>query len=286
MTTKVGIVGAGKGGASILKALHGLPEIEIVGIADLKDDAPGMQMAKKMGVWTTRDIVELLNLPGLDIIIEATGSQKVLDLVYDKKPEAVTVVDSHVAKLMWVLVAGREEMLEMQRDQAQQLAAMADELTRAVEQVAATMEGVAKGAQILANGGAQLLGAAQKAREHLGETDEILRFIRNVAQQTKLLGLNAAIEAARAGEQGRGFTVVANEVRKLAENSTVSVEQISRIVSNIEKSMAEIIAAVEQTGAVTQEQAAATEEVSSAVRSLEQMAESLRMLAVKLGSAT
>lgn len=281
---KVGIVGAGQGGASMLKALHGLAEVDLLGIADINNDAPGMQLAREFGVFTTKSIEDLLKKPGLDILIEATGSQKVLEMVYAAKPATVTVVDSHVVRLMWLLVASREDMLEMQREQAHQLAAMADNLNSSVEQVGQTMEELARGAQALANGSTQLLGSAQKAREHLGETDEILKFIRNVGQQTKLLGLNAAIEAARAGEQGRGFAVVANEVRKLAENSSASVEQIAGIVSNIGKSMVDIFEAVEQTGSITQEQAAATEEVSSAVHSLEKMAEDMRILADKLGN--
>lgn len=63
--------------------------------------------------------------------------------------------------------------------------------------------------------------------------DEMLVSIENIAKQTNLLSLNANIEAARAGEYGRGFTVVAGEIRNLAENSTKSVNMISQILNSM-----------------------------------------------------
>jgi methyl-accepting chemotaxis protein len=147
---------------------------------------------------------------------------------------------------------------------AAELAAATLEQTTATSQTSANMEELSRGTTSIADTAASVAtqageirasiaiaqGEVKVAREgvlalaqRVGEIENILGLIDDIADQTNLLALNAAIEAARAGETGRGFAVVADEVRRLAERSKAAAAQIAKLVLGAqEQSQATVIA--------------------------------------------
>ncbi|WP_196590793.1 methyl-accepting chemotaxis protein [Pectinatus frisingensis] len=161
-------------------------------------------------------------------------------------------------------------------------AAANDNLIKAVKDVVSStqtayqsIEQVANSAGELAKSGQGSITEATNLKQKSGETAKVIEFINNIAQQTNLLGLNAAIEAARAGEHGRGFAVVAEEVRKLADQSKNATEQIHSILEEMNHGVAEIFKSIEAVGAISEQQAASTEEITATLAHITKAAKNL-----------
>jgi len=157
---------------------------------------------------------------------------------------------------------------QAQSDAVEKVADASSQIARAVESttqaIQAVNESAAKSAQIAEEGtqSVQLTllqmqtiqeavetsaGSVRQMQKYSEQIGEIVATIKDIADQTNLLSLNAAIEAARAGEHGKGFAVVAGEVRKLAEKSSAASAEIAGIVKDTQKNIATTVQTMQTT---------------------------------------
>jgi len=493
--TNIAIVGGGKGGTIILDAFNKVEDFNVIGLCDVNAEAPGMVLAKKLGVGAFQDLATLMRQPGIELIIEATGSERVREQVISLMPKGAVLVDSHVANVMMTCMEGHEKFLKharskkeafrtsaafltqtygkdgviyfttdtekydfvlnhnisiagiregeklvqggnvercirnrketaetiernvygmrlhlwvapiyedddagkavvgtygvftpklhpvakafdyfapiiiesqsegawvaisdldkiafrmgspkfdlehiqvgsklaagdigtetlkamkkvqmdintkrygnlrmigipltdedskelvgtfaitLPRNLAHDLQDMASRLNNSTGEMASVMEQIAASAGEINQTGGKLADHIRAVQENAKSINEILGFTKSVADQTKMLGLNAAIEAARAGEHGRGFGVVAEEIRKLSDESKQTADQIGRQIREIENKVQEAVFASETTLKQSEEQAAATQEVTASVMDLAQLADKLTEVARSL----
>jgi hypothetical protein len=196
-TKKVGVVGGGKEGKSLLDIFSKSKGIEVVFVVDANNDSPAMEFATKKGLKTLNNLdMAIKNFP-VDIIFDAEASDEDSEILTQQ--ERGKVIPSSAALTLI-------KILEEHRGQANQQAFT------------------------------DLSGVRQEIDRNTRDASKALHGIEKISNELEVLAINAGIQASRAGEFGKGFSVVAGEVKSTARVARDLAGEIDRIIGEVSSS--------------------------------------------------
>lgn len=261
--------------ADVMRALaDGNKKVDVPGLTrkdEIGDMAKAVQIFKKNALEMERMEAESLQAKIAAEEKAKEGLRKLADAFDARTATRMTTASERTAEISSAVAAAANEA----DANVQTVAAATEELTASAREIAEQINTVAQ----MANNASQEAENTSKEVRNLQEmavsVGDVVSAIKGIAEQTNLLALNATIEAARAGEAGKGFAVVADEVKKLANETATKTEEIDERVTAIQnaihtsvKAMDKIIYNVKNIDGATTSVTAAVEEQNAATNEI------------------
>ncbi|MBT2763440.1 methyl-accepting chemotaxis protein [Paenibacillus sp. ISL-20] len=245
-----------------------------------------------IGIYDTEKLI--INIPGKtfslnvspgdplvegDIVTNAIRNNTALSAVVPKElfgfPLAARAIPLHDEQGRVIGGVGMGTSLE----KANALFEMAESFSAIVEQTTASIGDISQSIAHLTERVTDVTNQMTDVSSSAQQIGKISSVVKEISDQSNMLGLNASIEAARAGEVGRGFSVVADEIRKLATSSKENVDQINGITKNIQEFLQRLNHAFSDILTLTDTQSRAIQEFSTTIHEISIKAEELAQVA-------
>jgi hypothetical protein len=203
------LVGGGKAAVTLLDFFVGQKNAKVIGISDIKSDAPGIVRARSLGIFTTSKTEDMVEKPDAQVIIELTGSSNVRTSLLEKLRPDQDIMSAKCAKLMC-------DIIEAQTDRDSLVAQAVSE---------------------------QFKTSTDRLQIAIDNMDEAFRDVEKLLREAGLVTLNAKIESARAGDAGNAFSIVVDRMHEMLKSIQDATVKISKASQEGHETLAELEAA-------------------------------------------